>query len=295
MNPNGVNPETGEMADPLATGPALAALVGKVLRACQSMKKIEKAGENTFQRYKYIRLEDVIGEVRRCLLEQGVYFYRSQATVNQYEMREGGDKRIGTFVRMDVEYTLTDGLAELRLPAVAEARGVDDKSLQKAQSSALKYALFQNFLLQHEEDIDEGSGQVDTGPPKQATTTVKAAAPRTVAGMKPAEKPAPVQTAPTPAPQPAAAPGAVSGANRGTIGPEGQALLEHWIEERRKERPDSPNMSAQKLVEWAERDSRAPKGSIKELADIPQAQFSKLAITWGFVKTEEGQWQKRAK
>ena len=135
-----------------------AALVQKIIRASLKMGFIDKRGTNKFQNYSYIRMEDLVAEVRRPLLEEGVIFYRSGCETESYELREATGK-VGTYVRMRLMFTLTDGTAHIDLPAVGEARDTGDKAMQKCETSALKYALFQNFLLQtNEDDIDAGRG-----------------------------------------------------------------------------------------------------------------------------------------
>ncbi len=170
QNGNGVNPETGEVAAPtLECGPAMAALVEKIVAACKDMEHIEKTGYNNFHKYKYLTVEDTVTVVRRALLNQGVFMYRSACMMRSYEMRTSEDgSKVGTYVTLDLEFTLTDGSARIVLPATAEARDTSDKATQKAETSALKYALFQNFLLQgNEDDLDTGEGNPDNAPQQQ--------------------------------------------------------------------------------------------------------------------------------
>ncbi len=162
MNESGLDTSTGVIAATQEHGPALAALVAKVVAAARDMKHLEKSGQNRFQNYKYIAVEDLISEVRGPLLRQGVLFYRRACVIRSYDIRQATDEnsgkiKTGTFVTLDLEFILTDGLAELSLQATSEARDSGDKALQKAETSALKYTLFQNFLLQgNEDDLDEG-------------------------------------------------------------------------------------------------------------------------------------------
>ena len=190
---NGVNPETGEVAAPtLECGPAMAALVEKIVAACKDMEHIEKTGYNNFHKYKYLTVEDTVTVVRRALLNQGVFMYRSACMMRSYEMRASEDgSKVGTYVTLDLEFTLTDGSARIVLPATAEARDTSDKATQKAETSALKYALFQNFLLQgNEDDLDTGEGNPDNAPQTQ-TRTVS----RPQQQPKPATATKPVSTA----------------------------------------------------------------------------------------------------
>lgn len=197
MENGNLNPDTGEVTPAQEGGPAMAALVAKIIRATLKTGKIEKKGKNAFQNYSYITIEDLVAEVRRPLLEEGVFFYRSGCIIRSYELRASDDgKKVGTYVTLDLEFTLTDGNARLVLPATAEARDTGDKALQKAETSALKYTLMQNFLLQtNEDDLDQGFN-ADIPPPAQPQARQSSSAPKPVAGGKPAAAPSPAAATP---------------------------------------------------------------------------------------------------
>lgn len=236
---NGVNPETGEVIAPvtLECGPAMEALVAKVVAACKDMEHIEKTGFNNFHKYKYLTVEDTVTVVRRALLNHGIFMYRSSCMMRSHEMRAGepderGKIPIGTYVTLDLEFTLTDGSARIVLPATAEARDTSDKATQKAETSALKYALFQNFLLQgNEDDLDTGEGNPDNYPQQQTRTVSRPAAtpprpvpPSTASGtpppkppQTPAQAPRAAQAAPTTPPPAPTQRGAASGGSTGLV------------------------------------------------------------------------------
>lgn len=116
---------------------------------------ISKARKNEQQGYKFRGIDDVYNELNRLLAKHRLLML---PTVVKDEQTERQTPRGGTlfFTRLTVDFKLVcadDGSSEI-VRTIGEAMDSGDKSTNKAQSAAYKYAAMQVFCIPTEGDND---------------------------------------------------------------------------------------------------------------------------------------------
>ena len=140
-------------------------LAQKVLKVSQSIGCVEKNGLNAHFKFKYQAWDDVLPAVRNACIEHGV-----QITPTVLDARNDNGHVIVhmMFLVKDVDSDQVDEFAWF-----GEAKGNDDKGIQKAITSCTKYALLKYFMIPIVDDSDpDGDAPVTpAAKPKKAEPT----------------------------------------------------------------------------------------------------------------------------
>lgn len=112
---------------------------------------VQKKGKNDFHRYTYARTEDVLTIVNKELSQRGVCI-ASNASLERYEENHAVVKLTLTFLK---------GENGVMVQGIGEGSDKGDKSIAKANSQALKYALAGAFLIAWGDDDPEADAQTD--------------------------------------------------------------------------------------------------------------------------------------
>lgn len=159
----GVDRTTGEVIPFPAPAPArpafvtvgepksLTTLFAKMAKVLSEVARVEKAGENTQQNYRYATASDLLDTVRPLLAKNGIAFFPT--VVGSDQKREG--KKVSTRVEIQTAYCCAETGAMLVSSWHGEADDWGDKSYWKAYTGTLKYALFQTFLVSTGDDPEE--------------------------------------------------------------------------------------------------------------------------------------------
>ncbi len=131
----------------------------KLAEVRRRIGQIEKRGINHEGNYNYVRAADLSGAVGDVLAELGVIMLPHLESISSEPLgdRAGGDH----LTRVVIAYTFMDTNNSEELTVKVAGEGVDpgDKSVCKAQTSALKYALLQSFLIATGDDPEEDCGK----------------------------------------------------------------------------------------------------------------------------------------
>ena len=132
-------------------------LAAKVLAVSRSIGAVEKNGLNQHFKFKYQAWDDVLLAVRNACVEHGV-----QITPNLLNYI----KHDAQHVVVEMKFTVRDAESDQQDEFVwfGEAKGNDDKCIQKAITSCTKYALLKYFMIPIVDDTDTDAD----GPAKPA-------------------------------------------------------------------------------------------------------------------------------
>ena len=133
-------------------------LAAKIMTAAQIIGKIEKNGVNQHFKFKYQAWDDVVPAVRDACATVGIALVPSMRLIAS----ENGHSLVS------VSVTVCDAESDETyvVESCGEAKGNDDKGLQKAYTSAYKYLLLKLFLIPvHGDDDPDGT----TPAPKSAS------------------------------------------------------------------------------------------------------------------------------
>lgn len=121
-------------------------LAKKVLLVSESIGHVEKNGLNQHFKFRYQAWEDVLPAVRNACVEHGV-----QITPNIMSVKQDGQHVVVqmTFTVKDADSDQVDEFVWY-----GEAKGNDDKLIQKAITSATKYALLKYLMIPIIDDTD---------------------------------------------------------------------------------------------------------------------------------------------
>lgn len=204
----------------------------KLYQLYVTIDAIEKTGDSSTLKYRYVEATEVNRAIRRQLIELRVYaninydFYGSPFTIAR--AKEPSAPFSAIYLKCMVDWMDLDSTEIIRSSSLGGGADTGDKAVYKAQTGALKYALKNAALAPDKADpeadptLDEGadpSASVDDMPdfheaqhtapranvPKE--TPAPAAAPAKKEAAKPAPKAEIPASLPTQAPVPAAAAG----------------------------------------------------------------------------------------
>jgi hypothetical protein len=150
-------------------------LAQKVLKVSQSIGCVEKNGLNAHFKFKYQAWDDVLPAVRNACCEVGV-----QITPSVLDARSDNGH-----VLVHMCFTIKDATTE-ELDTFfwfGEAKGNDDKGIQKAITSCTKYALLKYFMIPIVDDTDtdaHGPATPAAKPKKEEPTKVDLSSARSV-------------------------------------------------------------------------------------------------------------------
>jgi hypothetical protein len=120
-------------------------LFSKLCRVAGAIERVEKKGRNAHHGYDYVRAADLVAEVRRHLIAEGVIVIPS-ATNARHE---------GTLTTVDLEYRFIDSESGASISVPWQGVGFDkggDKGIYKAFTGATKYVLLSTFLIPTTDD-----------------------------------------------------------------------------------------------------------------------------------------------
>lgn len=151
-------------------------LAAKLIRAATSIGHVEKGGFNAHFKFKFQAWDDVLPAVRNACATAGIWLVESFDVME----RDAGYVRVlGTFTVLDAESGDT-----LTFTWPGEANGNDDKKIQKAITSATKYAFLKLFMIavegEVETDMEKGEPAAPRARQKDATPEDKFAVARSV-------------------------------------------------------------------------------------------------------------------
>jgi hypothetical protein len=137
-------------------------LVRKMNEIKEKVGYLQKKGQNTQQKYKFIQESDVIDAVRTLMIERNLMIWpeTTNVIVTSSGQTSGGAQKNLTTVEM--KFTIEDGdSGETRTVSVG-GQGVDpgDKGIYKATTGANKYSLLKLFQIPTGDD-PEYDGQDD--------------------------------------------------------------------------------------------------------------------------------------
>lgn len=137
----------------------------KMSKAQAAIEAIAKNGFNEFHKFAYVSIEDVFGEVRRALTANQIFIL---GTVVGLQREAGLNKKNEEvfWFKIEIEYEVFDTETGFSVKSTwfGESLGNDDKSINKANSSNLKYFLMNLFMIERE-DPDGTSGDGATSKP----------------------------------------------------------------------------------------------------------------------------------
>lgn len=123
------------------------------------IRNIEKKGFNSAQNYKFMRAEDVAGDIGDKLAELKIVLARENLhyRFDLIEVQRKNGMAKDSHVIVTLDYVFLDGESDERIvvAAIGEGRDSGDKAVPKALTSALKYALTQPLMMRIGDDAEE--------------------------------------------------------------------------------------------------------------------------------------------
>lgn len=130
----------------------------------KDIKAIGKGRQNVSQNFKFRGIDDVMNELHSLFAENGVLILPEvlNGTCNPC-VTAGGKTSTRAVAKIKYHFVAADDGSEVEVVNIGEAMDSGDKSMNKAMSISLKYALLQMFLIPTEEqkDPDAQSPQTD--------------------------------------------------------------------------------------------------------------------------------------
>jgi len=126
----------------------------KIPKIMKLVGVIGKDRTNTMQNYKFRGIDDMYNALNEHLSAEGI-FITSKVIEKQREERpsKNGGVLLYSILTMEFEFFAEDG-SSVKSTTVGEAMDSGDKSMNKAMSTAYKYALMQIFCIPTEEEKD---------------------------------------------------------------------------------------------------------------------------------------------
>lgn len=130
-----------------------------ILKVSFSVGHIEKLGKAEFgqTKYKFQAWDDVVPAVRDACVEHGLTIIPNireiQRSLTVYNDQYGKEKQIPK-VTVLMRFTLMSGDESLEFSFMGESLDTDDKSIQKAATSATKYFFLKTFMIPIDGEVD---------------------------------------------------------------------------------------------------------------------------------------------
>lgn len=149
-------------------------IYGRMAKIMREVSHIDKRQKNTSQNFMYRGIDDIMNELHSVFSDNEVfiipevidYSVNEKITEKEYNGKKTTSILYYTRARVKYHFTTTDG-SEIVTTNVGEAMDSGDKSMNKAMSIALKYALLQMLLIPTQEDKDPDG---DVPPPTRPKT-----------------------------------------------------------------------------------------------------------------------------
>jgi ERF superfamily len=111
------------------------------------IKGVPKAGWNPSQKFAFRSIDDTVEVVHNALVKHGVMMVPNVVSCERQNYTTAkGSTMTSTILTVEFTFYATDGSA-VTATMVGESSDAGDKSVSKAASMALKYALFQTFMI----------------------------------------------------------------------------------------------------------------------------------------------------
>lgn len=152
-------------------------IFGQMAKVMADVKAVPKAGYNQAQRFNFRTVDDTVATVNAAMVKHGVTMIPEVISCTPTVITDDKGRNVTTVNAM-VAYTFfaEDG-SSVQAVMAGEGRDLGDKATSKAMSMALKYALFQVFLIptgdpdpdgEVVEVVAAGDGMVPTPAAKKA-------------------------------------------------------------------------------------------------------------------------------
>lgn len=231
------------------------AVFKKIAKVIAQTKAITKEGRNEAQKYDYVRWKETAEAVRKVAIDNGLAISTSviseEHSISTETDKYGTEKTVlWSFVTLRLDITDTDSAPgdpdTYSIVSHGSAKDYGDKSVYKATTGALKYALRQAFMLPDTDDDPEGDESIDkpvSNPEAKAESKPRFTAPASNQQPKPASNSKVVEFVPA-------------------------AKLHELIKLAKYCNPDADQEQAKQIVIEA-----AERHGIKKITAITQAQF----------------------
>lgn len=144
------------------------------LKLSQVMAAVDwqpKTERNQSQGYAFVSVERIKDAVRVQLADRKVMVYTSIKSVERSEFQTSkGTTMFHSTVQGEVTFADAESGEMFTVEAVGEAMDTGDKSLNKAQTALIKYALINTFLIPTGDDPDHDSPEVTQRAPRASQT-----------------------------------------------------------------------------------------------------------------------------
>ena len=144
----------------------------KISDVSRLVGNVPKEGYNSHFKFSYQAWDDVLPAVRNACVEVGLIIVPNIVSVE----RGGGTTTVNTLFQL----IDTDSGQVLEQHFAGEAKGTDDKAIQKAMTSSTKYAYLKMFQIPVAGDVDpDGEApKAEAGPVKTPSPVTQDAAPQ---------------------------------------------------------------------------------------------------------------------
>lgn len=166
-------------------------LYKKLLQVYQDVRYIQKDGNNSFHKYRYVTEAGVKDKLHDAFVKNGLLFHFSITDLN--EVVDGKNR----LVTIKTYFKFIDADTGEELEGTSYGTGVDslDKGLYKAIAGGIKYILTSNFLIPTGDDPEDDKYEKEQAEEQTKATKSKAngKASKTQDAPPPPAPPAPVQ------------------------------------------------------------------------------------------------------
>lgn len=158
-----------------------------IIKAMNEVNSISKDNYNQLQKFKFRGIDDVMNAMHPILSKNNIFVAPEVEDFSREERTsKNGGLIIYTIATIKFTFYAEDG-SNIVVKVIGEAMDSGDKGMNKAMSTAYKYALFQVFCIPTEDDPDKDSYTL--APKQQANKNTKT----TQLTKQPAQQKAPQQ------------------------------------------------------------------------------------------------------
>lgn len=126
----------------------------KIVDVMRAVGAIGKNKQNTHQKYSFRGIDDMYNALHEPMATAGIFAAPRVLSRDREERKgSGGGNLIYTILEVEHRFYATDG-SSVSVVTIGEAMDSGDKSCNKAQSAAYKYALMELFCIPTEEKLD---------------------------------------------------------------------------------------------------------------------------------------------
>ncbi len=129
-------------------------LAQRIVNVMKVVKPLAKLGENTFQHYSFVSVQQMIELLRPLMAEQGIAIVPQVRSAEYAEAGQTSNNNPITSCHLSVDWLITDGVTSMTGSTEGEANDTSDKAANKAMTAAYKQLLAKLFHLSSDEDND---------------------------------------------------------------------------------------------------------------------------------------------